>query len=94
LYWIPDQTIAPIAKSAPNCNTLSATFTTISFTPVIPSPPLFGSIAPSVQSAQLLNNSESGVLASNIQLSADAKAKFIEKSEIKQRRKSEVKRIF
>ena len=33
VYLIPDQTIAPIAKRAPNWSTLVATFTTSSLTP-------------------------------------------------------------
>jgi hypothetical protein len=53
-----------------------------------------GSTAHWVQSAQPLNNAESGVLASKLHLSTDAEAKFIEENEMKQKRKSEMKRIF
>ncbi len=96
MYWIPDQTIAPTAKSAPYWSIVFATLTTVSFILVIPPPPILGSTAHWVHRAHSLNKVERGVfeVESNLQSPAAAKTKLAVKNEIRMQRKIDMKRIF
>jgi hypothetical protein len=61
VYWIPDHTIAPTAKRAPNWTNFSAREVTKFFTPSTPSPG-FAGLTPLVHSAQLLIYSAGDIL--------------------------------